>query len=42
MLRGLAFLLGFPCFWSLPWYGFNWPKYSNAESLSGVRATAGH
>jgi MFS transporter, FHS family, L-fucose permease len=40
MSRG--FIVPMFCFVFVAWYGFNWPKYSNADSLSGVRATAGH
>jgi hypothetical protein len=30
------------CFALVALYGFNWPRFSKAESLHGVRASAGH
>jgi FHS family L-fucose permease-like MFS transporter len=40
MSRG--FIVPMFCFALVALYGFNWPKFSNAESLQGVRATGGH
>jgi MFS transporter, FHS family, L-fucose permease len=40
MSRG--FIVPMFCFVFVAFYGFNWPKFSNAESLQGVRATGGH
>jgi MFS transporter, FHS family, L-fucose permease len=40
MSRG--FIVPMFCFAFVAYYGFNWPKFSNAESLQGVRATGGH
>ncbi|MGO9256127.1 MAG: sugar MFS transporter [Bryobacteraceae bacterium] len=39
MSRG--FIVPMFCFAFVAFYGFNWPKFSNAESLQGVRATGG-
>jgi hypothetical protein len=30
------------CFAFVAFYGFNWPKFSGAESLNGVRTAGGH
>ncbi len=40
MSRG--FIVPMLCFAFVAFYGFNWPKFSNADSLQGVKATAGH
>jgi FHS family L-fucose permease-like MFS transporter len=40
MSRG--FIVPMFCFAFVAFYGFYWPKFSKAESLNGVRATAGH
>jgi FHS family L-fucose permease-like MFS transporter len=40
MSRG--FIVPMFCFAFVAYYGFNWPKYSKAESLHGVEATGGH
>jgi FHS family L-fucose permease-like MFS transporter len=40
MSRG--FIVPMFCFAFVAFYGFNWPKFAKAESLSGVRAGAGH
>jgi FHS family L-fucose permease-like MFS transporter len=40
MSRG--FIVPMFCFAFVAFYGFNWPKFSKAESLHGVKATAGH
>jgi FHS family L-fucose permease-like MFS transporter len=40
MSRG--FIMPMFCFMFVAFYAFNWPKFSNAESLHGVKATAGH
>ena len=40
MSRG--FLVPMVCFALVALYGFAWPKLSNAESLSGVKASGGH
>jgi FHS family L-fucose permease-like MFS transporter len=40
MSRG--FIVPMFCFALVALYGFNWPRFSKAESLHGVRASAGH
>lgn len=40
MSRG--FIVPMFCFGFVAYYGFRWPKLANAESLNGVKATAGH
>jgi FHS family L-fucose permease-like MFS transporter len=40
MSRG--FIVPMFCFAFVAFYGFRWPKFSNAESLQGVNAGAGH
>ena len=40
MSRG--FIVPAVCFAFVAFYGWNWPKFSKAESLQGVRATGGH
>jgi FHS family L-fucose permease-like MFS transporter len=40
MSRG--FIVPMFCFALVALYGFNWPRFSNAESLHGVKAPAGH
>ncbi len=40
MSRG--FIVPMFCFIFVAYYGFNWPKFSKAESLSGVRVGSGH
>jgi FHS family L-fucose permease-like MFS transporter len=40
MSRG--FIVPMFCFAFVAYYGFNWPKYSKADSLQGVKATGGH
>jgi FHS family L-fucose permease-like MFS transporter len=40
MSRG--FIVPMVCFAFVAFYGFNWPKFSQAESLNGVRAGGGH
>ncbi len=40
MSRG--FIVPMVCFAFVAFYGFNWPRYSKAESLNGVRPTGGH
>jgi FHS family L-fucose permease-like MFS transporter len=40
MSRG--FIVPMLCFAFVAFYGFNWPKFSNAESLGAVPVTAGH
>jgi FHS family L-fucose permease-like MFS transporter len=40
MSRG--FIVPMVCFACVAFYGFNWPKFSHSESLSGVRAGGGH
>jgi FHS family L-fucose permease-like MFS transporter len=40
MSRG--FIVPMFCFAFVAFYGFNWSKYSKAESLHGVQATGGH
>jgi FHS family L-fucose permease-like MFS transporter len=37
-----GFIVPLVCFIFVTFYGFNWPKFSHAESLNGVRATGGH
>jgi FHS family L-fucose permease-like MFS transporter len=40
MSRG--FIVPMVCFAFVAFYGFNWPRFSHAESLQGVKATGGH
>jgi len=40
MSRG--FIVPMFCFAFVAFYGFNWPRYSKAASLDGVKASAGH
>ena len=40
MSRG--FIVPMFCFVLVALYGFNWPRFSKAESLNGVRAASGH
>jgi len=40
MSRG--FIVPMFCFVLVALYGFNWPRFSKAESLNGVRASLGH
>jgi FHS family L-fucose permease-like MFS transporter len=40
MSRG--FIVPMFCFAFVAFYGFNWPKFSKADSLEGVKITAGH
>jgi FHS family L-fucose permease-like MFS transporter len=40
MSRG--FIVPLACFAVVAFYGFNWSKFSNAESLDGVRIAGGH
>jgi FHS family L-fucose permease-like MFS transporter len=40
MSRG--FIVPMFCFAFVAFYGFNWPRYSKADSLDGVKASAGH
>jgi FHS family L-fucose permease-like MFS transporter len=40
MSRG--FIVPMVCFAFVAFYGFNWPKFSQAESLNGVRVGGGH
>jgi MFS transporter, FHS family, L-fucose permease len=40
MSRG--FIVPMFCFAFVAFYGFNWPRFSKAESLNGVRTTGGH
>jgi hypothetical protein len=40
MSRG--FIVPMFCFAFVAFYGFNWSKFSKAESLTGVRGSAGH
>ena len=40
MSRG--FIVPLACFVFIAYYGFNWPKFSNAESLHGVGVTRRH
>ena len=37
-----GFIVPLLCFVFIAYYGFNWPKYSKAESLQGVGLTRGH
>jgi FHS family L-fucose permease-like MFS transporter len=37
-----CFIVPLVCFAFVAFYGFSWSKLSNAESLSGVRASSGH
>ena len=37
-----GFLVPMVCFIFVAFYGFNWPTFSKAESLSGVPASGGH
>ena len=40
MPRG--FIVPLFCFAFVAFYGFNWPRFSGAESLTGIRTTGGH
>jgi FHS family L-fucose permease-like MFS transporter len=40
MSRG--FIVPMVCFLFVAYYGYNWPRYSKAESLGGVKVGAGH
>ncbi|MCL5745779.1 MAG: MFS transporter [Acidobacteria bacterium] len=40
MSRG--FIVPMLCFVFVAFYGFNWPRFSKAESLNGLKVTAGH
>jgi FHS family L-fucose permease-like MFS transporter len=40
MSRG--FIVPMFCFAFVAFYGFNWPRYAKADSLDGVKASAGH
>lgn len=40
MSRG--FIVPMFCFAFVAFYGFNWPKFSHADSLQGVKASVGH
>jgi FHS family L-fucose permease-like MFS transporter len=40
MSRG--FIVPMFCFAFVAFYGFNWPRFSKAESLHGVSASGGH
>jgi FHS family L-fucose permease-like MFS transporter len=40
MSRG--FIVPLFCFAFVSWYGYNWPKYSKADSLHGVDASRSH
>jgi len=40
MSRG--FIVPLACFAFVAFYGFNWPKFSHAESLNGVKTAGGH
>jgi FHS family L-fucose permease-like MFS transporter len=40
MSRG--FIVPMFCFAFVAFYGYNWPRYSKAESLEGVKVSAGH
>jgi FHS family L-fucose permease-like MFS transporter len=40
MSRG--FIVPMFCFVFVAWYGYNWPKYSNADSLHGVDPSRSH
>lgn len=40
MSRG--FIVPLFCFAFVAFYGYNWPKFSGAESLNGVKAVGGH
>ncbi len=40
MSRG--FIVPMVCFIFVAFYGFNWPRFSKAESLNGVSTTGGH
>ena len=40
MSRG--FVVPLVCFAFVAFYGFNWPKFSHAESLNGVKTAGGH
>jgi FHS family L-fucose permease-like MFS transporter len=37
-----GFIVPLLCFVFIAYYGFNWPKYSKAESLQGGGLTRGH
>jgi len=40
MSRG--FIVPMVCFTAVAFYGFNWPKFSKAESMDGVKIGGGH
>jgi FHS family L-fucose permease-like MFS transporter len=40
MSRG--FIVPLFCFAFVAFYGFNWPKFSKAESLHGMKTSGGH
>jgi FHS family L-fucose permease-like MFS transporter len=40
MSRG--FIVPMFCFLFVAWYGFQWPRFSKAESLTAAPRTAGH
>jgi len=40
MSRG--FIVPMCCFMFVAFYGFNWPRFSKADSLNGVRSVSGH
>ena len=37
-----GFIVPLACFVFVAYYGYNWPKYSKAESLHGVGTIRGH
>jgi FHS family L-fucose permease-like MFS transporter len=37
-----GFIVPLVCFAFVAFYGFNWSKFSKAESLQGVKTSAGH
>jgi FHS family L-fucose permease-like MFS transporter len=37
-----SFIVPMACFAFVAFYGFNWPRFSKAESLHGVAAVKGH
>ena len=37
-----GFIVPLACFVFIAYYGYNWPKFSKAESLHGVGTTRGH
>jgi FHS family L-fucose permease-like MFS transporter len=37
-----AFIVPLACFAFVAFYGFNWPKFSGADSLHGLKTTGGH